>query len=425
MTPRRGDEAAASPPPRLAFLGTGVFQGPLKGQQAVCSEPGPLGAPGGLDPHCYHCTEEVGGQDPAWPQSRCHPTFSTPRPQPPAPGSSWNPPPHSEGPGAQSVWLLQNKTVTVPSQALELPKNAEHSPSGPWRPISGQRSWEDGRPARPMVLPATRLRTAWEAPVVLGCGVWDRQRDRNTSPSNCLRQALGGVGVGGAHGRLWAWATELLPPPPPHGARAVGPPPLSPSLGDSGPSRPPCQTPCPDCQEHTARGPPAFISPWARGGRGLCGRVIGGPGREVWGPSALSLCPPPTLAVVSQAVRGSPGVISGRFRGTRGNFSRCRGDVCWAAGPLLDCSPVPSGPSRRTGRWHLEHSPPLLPLGSGGFREFPGRGLGLPQLCFRRETAAAYLPGPVSGRREGGCHLGRGCALSTVSAQPHRRLNSA
>lgn len=219
MTPDEGMEAAA-----WASSGRGSPRGPSRGQQAVCSEPGPWGAP-----HCYHCTEEVGGQDPAWPQSLCHSTFSTPRPHP---GSGWNPPPHSEGPGAQSVWLLQNKTVTVSSQALELPKNAEHSPSGPWPPISGQRSWEDGRPARPMVLPATRLRTAWEAPVVLGCGVWDRQRDRNT-PSNCLRQALG-AGLGGAHGRLWAWATGLLPSSPPQ-SMGCGPPAPPPPWGTLGP----------------------------------------------------------------------------------------------------------------------------------------------------------------------------------------------
>lgn len=41
--------------------------------------------------------------------------------------------PHSlQGTGTQSVWFLQNKTVTVSNQALEPPKNVEYSLSGPW-----------------------------------------------------------------------------------------------------------------------------------------------------------------------------------------------------------------------------------------------------------------------------------------------------
>lgn len=41
------------------------------------------------------------------------------------------PPPLPAGHGAQSVWFLQNKTVTVSNQALEPPKNVEYSLSGP------------------------------------------------------------------------------------------------------------------------------------------------------------------------------------------------------------------------------------------------------------------------------------------------------
>lgn len=131
-------------------------------------------------------------------------------PSPGAPAAGLHP--HSlQGTGTQSVWFLQNKTVTVSNQALEPPKNVEYSLSGPqpagqWAAFLGglPRRALDTRPCWACVLaplqPLLAPGSAWPGPmgappgarlprrpsVVLMCRA-DRQTDGNTPfPSELL-----------------------------------------------------------------------------------------------------------------------------------------------------------------------------------------------------------------------------------------------
>lgn len=72
----------------------------------------------------------------------CHPVL----PSPPTAAAGLHP--HSlQGTGMQSVWFLQNKTVTVSNQALEPPKNVEYSLSGP-QPADQWAAFLGGLPRR-------------------------------------------------------------------------------------------------------------------------------------------------------------------------------------------------------------------------------------------------------------------------------------
>lgn len=258
---------------------------------------------------------------------------------------------HRLAPGRRSVGSVPGRTPRTPDTGC----SAQASPHG---------------------APRHPLRTAWEA------GVWGvgQTGGTETPPPPAVS------GRRWWRGRTWqalGLGHTSWPPTPIHGAWAVGPPPPPPPWG-TGPSRPPCQTPCPDWQEHTASGA-AFISLWALGGP--CPLQWGH--RRPWtgrarGPSSSPRAHRPD-SWLSRGLRGPawassravpwdegqlPQVLRGRLLGSW--------SLCFAApGPL-----PPRRALRESRQVAPEHSP--LPATGPEGSVNPGEGPGLPQLCFRR-----------------------------------------
>lgn len=159
----------------------------------------------------------------------------------------------------------------------------------------------------------------------------------------------------------------------------------APALGDWA-LRPPCQTPCPDWQEHTASGA-ALISRWPL----VAVSSAAGPWR-LWagrarGPSG-SRCAHRPDSWLARGLRGPAWAVPW----DKGRLPQVLRGVCLTDGAFARCSRplTPQGPREQAVAPEL--APPARVPGLCG----PGEGRP-PTAVLPEETAAADLPGPVSG----------------------------